>query len=975
MYRWRLNPFARKDVAVKTITLLMAVGLVAASTAATAGQEAVENLAPRAKIQASSVYNGDYVGQNVANGAIPAAMSTADVGKAWCAKGNQHPEGVTLAMEWPEPVEIKEVVYYGRTAFEWEENWRRYEVYVEGQEEPLIKGTFQQGHGPQRVQLKTPVRTARLTLKFLDSYGGSNPGASEIRVYSTSPPDALLGKFQKVQRPAAAGALELAEARQPNPQLAADLKAGRLGFTKMLVIQRHHIKCSHVYTYHCEGQANGGGLFVYDVTNGELERILDASAGQILSYDVSFDGQEVLVAWRAGPGPDDPQRYQIYRMNVDGSNLRQLTRGDHDNFDPVWLPDGRIAFLSTRTPLVAYCWTSLCGVLHSMDADGENVKRISWNYLNDFTPALLNDGRLIYGRWEYVDRPAIPIQGLWALNPDGTGLSGFFGNRVLDPATFIEARPVPGSHKVICTMTGHNGTLRGAIGLIDTTRGDNAPESILNLTPEVRLVGVDRSSNGPRGPYQTPYPLSTKHYLVSYDGTILLREMDGPSEEIVLKPRDGLEFHYAQPIRSRPRPAVRSSFVSDEGDAWATVVLQDVYNGLEPEVKRGEVRRLMVVEEMEKPSVGHSTGFGFQRPVVSCGATYTPKRVWGFVDVKPDGSAHFRVPAKRPIYFLPLDEQGRAVQRMRTFTHLMPGEVQSCVGCHASRNRAAPHLGNSLGLVLDDPQELTPPDWGIRGFDYTSIVQPVLDKHCVSCHNSREPAADVELTGGLTEWFNVSYNVLAYENSTFSGLDRVPWRSGSRYVSWISTMNGTETNILQIAPKTWGSPQSKLADLILAGHPDEQGKPMVSLDADERQRILTWIDVNVPYYGTSTTTHQEWRGGRALQVPQLAAALKEVGSRRCAACHGDGPPSGRVRFTSVESNPFLLAPLAKSAGGTEQCGKAVFADQSDADYQKLLKLFEPLSEALDANPRQDMPGSHRPDCEAVEPPADTTATQ
>jgi hypothetical protein len=149
----------------------------------------------------------------------------------------------------------------------------------------------------------------------------------------------------------------------------------------------------------------------------------------------------------------------------------------------------------------------------------------------------------------------------------------------------------------------------------------------------------------------------------------------------------------------------------------------------------------------------------------------------------------------------------------------------------------------------------------------------------------------------------------------------------------------------------------------------------VNLNADERQRILTWIDVNVPYYGTSTTTHQEWRGGRALQVPQLTESLKEVGSRRCAVCHRDAPPIGRVRFTNVEKNAFLLAPLAESAGGTERCGTAVFADKNDPDYQKLLKLFEPISQVLKENPRQDMPGSHRPDCETCEPPSHTTAAR
>lgn len=958
---------------MRTLLLLMAIGWLADGAALAAEQGSVENLALRAKFAASSVYSRDYTPDHLADGVIPPAMSHADVGKAWCARGNQHPDGVTLSMEWPEPVEVAEVVYYGRTAWEWEENWRNYELYADEQQAPVFKGKLEQGHGPQRVRLPAPVRVRKLTFKFLDSYGGSNPGAAEIGVFATSPAEAQLGRFQKLQRAAGVPVLEIAESRQPNPQLAADLKAGKLGFTKLLVIQRQHINCSHVYTYHCEGQANGGGLFTYDVASGSLERILDAADGQILSYDVSFDGQELLVAWRNGPGPDDRQRYQIYRLRVDGSDLRQLTRGDHDNFDPLWLPDGGIAFLSTRTPLVAYCWTSLCGVLHRMDAEGANVRRISWNYLNDFTPALLNDGRLLYGRWEYVDRPAIPIQGLWALNPDGTDLSGFFGNRVLDPATFIEARAVPGSHKVLCTMTGHNGTLRGGIGLIDTTRGDNAPESILNLTPDVPLVGVDRSSNGPRGPYQTPYPLSNEHYLVSYAGTILLRELAGGSEEVVLQPRDGMGFYYPQPIRSRPRPPVRASILSGSSEPWATIVLQDIYYGLGDAVQRGEIKRLMVVEEMAKPSVGHSTGFGFQRPVVSCGATYTPKRVWGFVDVKPDGSAHFRVPAERAIYFLPLDEQGRAVQRMRTFTHLMPGEVQGCVGCHQSRSGATPHRSTTFSVALEPPQDPTPPEWGVRGFDYAAIVQPVWDKHCVSCHNAREAAAGVDLTGDLTEWFNVSYNVLAYENSRFAGLDGVSWRSGSRFVSWISTMNGTEANILQIAPKTWGSPQSKLADLVLTGHPDKEGKPLVNLTADERQRILTWIDVNVPYYGTSTTTHQEWPGGRALQVPQLAEVLKEVGSRRCAECHRDAPPLGRVRFTNVEHNPFLLAPLAKSAGGTERCGKAVFADQSDADYQKLLRLFEPITRALKGNPRQDMPGSHRPDCEVCPPPVLTTA--
>ena len=923
--------------------------LVCLASAAQAAKAAEEpgNLALKAKATASSQYGADYGASRAIDGRIADPMGRADGGRAWVAKGNNHPEGVTFTLEWPEPILIGEIVYFGRTAWQWEENWKGYEVRLDGAAAPAAKGTLQQGHGPQRIRLAKPAEARRLEITFRSSYGGSNPGAAEIQVYAAGPPDAVLGKFYPPERvPASAAAYKTPAAGsvQESPELLAALKAGKFGFTKMLVIQRNHIACTHVYTYHAEGQKDGGGLYVYDLPTGSLRQILDSSKGQILSYDLSFDGQELLVAWRQGG------HYQIYRMNVDGSNLKQLTEGDHDNFDPVWLPDGDIAFLSTRTPLVAYCWTSYCGVVHRMKPDGSNVERISFNYLNDFTPSLMNDGRLLYGRWEYVDRPAIPIQGLWALNPDGTKLEEWFGNRVLGPATFIEARAVPGSSvKVLCTMTGHNGTLSGAVGLLDRQYGLNAQASIRNLTPEINAGSVRDSNNGPRGPYMTPYPLDQNHYLVSRAGTIYIRDMAVTSEARILPVRDGMIFTYAQPLRPRPAPPVRRSHSPEEPTPWATVYVQDVYGGLEPYVKRGEIKRIMVVEELAKPSIGKSTGFGFQRPVVSCGATYVPKKVWGFANVTEDGSAAFQVPAQTPIYFLPLDEKGRVVQRMRTFTHLAPGEVQGCVGCHDSHVKAPSVLPTRQSLRRP-VQTLTPPEWGVRGFSYASIVQPVLDRHCTKCHNARSAPKNIDLSGDRTKWFNVSYDVLAYENSDLK-------RGGSPYVSWISTMNGAERNILEIAPKTWGSPKSKLADIVLSGHPDQAGMPRVNLSANERQRILAWIDLNAPYYGTSVTNHPEFGGGRALDVGRrLDEALAKVAARRCAECHAGGklPPGNRLRITNPENNAFLLAPLAAKAGGTEACGKVVFASKDDPDYQAILKAFEPVLEQLKVTPRMDM---------------------
>jgi len=942
--------------------LLVAAGLLPAGARAGA---APENLARKAKATASSAYSDRYAARFACDGVIPLPAARDDVGRAWAAKGNQHPKGVLFTLEWPQPVTVGEIVYYGRTGWVWNENWRDYEVYLDcepGKGAPAAKGTLKPGHGPQRIRLPKPAQARRITLKFLSSYGGPNPGASEIQVYAQSPPDAALGKF--IAPSVVDGLVLTPPVIEESPELAARLKAGDLGFTKLLLVQRYHIRCSHVYTYHCEGQRNGGGLCIYDVTDGSLERILDTPDGQILGCDLSYDGRTILFSWRKAPSP----YYQLYTIGVDGSGLKQLTTGDHFNYDGAWLPDGRIVFLSSRIPQAAYCFFTPVGILYTMNADGTDQRRISANYLNDFTPAVTNDGRIIYGRWEYVDRPAIPIQSLWTINPDGTMLQHFFGNRVLDPATFIEPQPIPGSNAILCTLTGHNGSCRGAIGIVHPRDGDNSQGSIHNITPEVRLRGINVSSNGPRGPYQTPYPVDGTYFLVSHDGTILLRDYAGTQQAIVLKPK-GLGFYNPRPVRPRPRPPVRPSLAIPEGaEPWATVFVQDVYDGLAPHVERGEVKQIAVVQELRR-SLINSPGirrpaFGFQRVLISCGATYVPKKVWGFADVAPDGSACFQVPAQLPIYFIALDAQGRAVQRMRSFTHLMPGEVQGCIGCHEQRYEPPIRQG-ALSAVARPPQKLVPPEWGVRGFDYASIVQPVLDKHCIKCHNPLDAPKGLDLSGDRTDFFNVSYEHLARKNQG---------RTGSPYINWIPTYNGHEWNILEITPKKWGSPASRLADLLLAGHPDADGKPRVELDEASRRRIFMWIDLNVPYYGTADTALPELPACRQLMPRGLRKVMDDVYARRCNACHAArkvraaAPWRGHrwgeigVRIENPQLNTFLLAPLAKAAGGTQRCGKAVFASRQDPDYQAVLKTFEPVHELMKQRPRMDMPGARPAPC-------------
>ncbi|MBI4604430.1 MAG: discoidin domain-containing protein, partial [Planctomycetes bacterium] len=595
---------ARFSIAPRGAAALTAGLLVCAArgTSGSCGEPA--NIAPRARITASSSYSAAYEPRFAVDGQVPAELGRSDEGRAWCVRGDEARGRGWLRLEWKEPVAVGEVVYFGRTAWMLSECWKDYEVWLDDDPAPAAQGAFAMRHGPQRVPIRPASEARSLTLRFLSSHGGLNPGASEVLVFSESPSEEALARCLNPRW---------------SPELAARLRSGALGFDRVLLVQRHPVDPSHVYTYHNEGFRPGGGLCVLSLEpGGRLQRLAGSPEGQILDCDLSHDAREVLFSMRA----DAEATYQVYRIGVDGSGLRQLTEDDSHNFNACWLPDGAVAFLSTRKPAFAYCWTSPVGILHTMDHDGRDVRRLSANYLNDFTPAVLDDGRIIYGRWEYVDRPAIPIQSLWTLRPDGTGLGAFFGNRVLSPATFIEPRSVPGTAKVLCTLTAHNGPCRGAVGLLDPTLGLNAQEAIANLTPEVDIGRVEKGDgNHVRGPYENPFPLDRELFLVSRAGTVIVRDYEGTREAELIAPRDGMGFYSPQPVRPRGPPAALAATLPAPPDAeargpeaeaaaaeapaaeaepgWATVFLLDVYDGLEPHVRRGEVKRIGVVQELE----------------------------------------------------------------------------------------------------------------------------------------------------------------------------------------------------------------------------------------------------------------------------------------------------------------------------------------------------------------------------------------
>ncbi|MBI4582749.1 MAG: hypothetical protein HY717_01765 [Planctomycetes bacterium] len=902
-----------------------------------------ENLARKARVRATSEYSEHYLAKFAADGKVPDPGSRADLDQAWCVRGEAARDRAELVFEWDEAVPIAEVVYYARTAWFSEEGWKDYEIHLDGAAMPAASGMLILGHGPQRIKIPR-ARAAKLAIRFLCSHGGLNPGASEVEIFPESPPEGALPRFHKLRRGRPQVAPEYLS------ELTRLISEGKLGFDRLLFLKRQELNPSHVYTACCEDFRPGGGLYLLSPPRpgGAVTELLASPEGQILDLDLSCDGKEIVFSWRKEVGCG----YHIFRIGADGAGLVQLSSGAWHDYNACWLPDGGIAFISTRASSNVLCFHTPSGVLYRMDRDGGGLKRLSANYVNDFTPSVLADGRILYSRWEYVDRPAIPIQSLWAIHPDGTGLQVFFGNRVLSPASFLEARAIPGTRKVLCTLTSHNGPIRGAIGLIDPALGVNAQEAIVNLTPEVDIGRVDQGDgNNVHGPYETPNPIDERRFLVSRDGILLLGEIGKGFAEIYASP-DGLGCYDGANTAPRSAPAIMAEEIGaskpaaaestggGESPEEATVFVVDVYRGLEPAVPRGAVKALRVVEEVAKPLRTAARGFGFQTPVISCGATYAVKRVWGSVPVGEDGSACFKVPAGRPLYFLAADENGMAVQRMRSFAHFQPGEIRGCAGCHENSSGLPPARARPEAL-LHPPRALEPPAYGLEDFDYSAIVQPVLDRHCAPCHNGVDPQGGIDLSGDQTDWFNVSYDVLT-----------------RGWVSWIDTRNGQEANILQTAPNRWGAPASRLSKLLLDGHPDRQGNPRLCLDRESRERIFTWIDLNVPYYGTYEMADESLPGGRRLYPEGLDDRLSQVWKSRCAGCHAAKRMTpGFVRIARPEHNPFLLAPLARSAGGRGACSAPVFQSREDPDYRALLGLFEPIEEALRKTPRMDMPGA------------------
>lgn len=699
------------------------------------------------------------------------------------------------------------------------------------------------------------------------------------------------------------------------PQAAEAEQLGLRLDAPMLFVKRHSYSGIHIYDTYYKWPPGGGGIYVLENPSApraqwKIRPVIDPTTpgtlgeGVYSDPELSWDAQRLLFCFKGQPQGST----SIYEIGVDGQGLSRLTdptptvshykgtqSGQHD-VTPAYLPDGRIVFLSTRPSGLVPCNNTGVAILHVMNADGSDMHTISVNNVNEFDPCPLPDGRVLFGRWEYIDKNALTIQSLWTVNPDGTQETALFANNMVFPEAILDARPVPDSNLIVGTFAKHNSTPRGSIALIDPRRGKNNPGAIVNLEhPDEPTFDQGESCE--------PWPLSEDVVLFSgrpsgYERNVIeVMDRDGGRQVVLSEP--DICLHSPMLIKPRPRPMVLPDTVDRQASSGKLLV-QDIYQGMTG-VSRGEVKWLRVLEETSRISERTDGPNPYNQTfLLSSALAFSVKNFLGVVPVQEDGSAYLEVPAGRAVYLQALDADGRLIQSMRSFVQAAPGTTRSCIGCHEHKS-TAPDSAMTPVALQRGPSQLSAESWGSGYLDYASMVQPVLDKNCTRCHGGPEGiAAGMDLSGGWTEHFNISYESLT---------NRRERQLVAYWIAGIDCMNGTALWSSQIfPPRSHGSGAAPLAQLLLDGH---DGR-IPELTRTERDLLLAWIDTNGLYYGTwnRTASGCAIEGWGAMQN-DLVAAMQGAG---CMRCHG---PSSRITYfendwvnlKTPEHSRLLRAPL------------------------------------------------------------------
>lgn len=654
---------------------------------------------------------------------------------------------------------------------------------------------------------------------------------------------------------------------------------------------------------------------------GEVKTLLDVPNGVARDLEVGFDGKTILFSMRRDRADD----YHIYEMRADGSGLKQLTfESGITDIDPIYLPSGEILFASTREPKYCMCNRHIMCNLYKMDGDGANIQQLGHNTLHEGHPSLLPDGRILYDRWEYVDRNFGNAQGLWTCNPDGTNHLVYYGNSTDSPGAVLDARIIPGTENVVTTFSSCHDRPWGALAVVDRRLGVDGRAPVVRTWPADAINLVDHGGYDTftrvRPKYEDPYPLSDKYFLCS--------RMTGKGEEMGIYLVDvfgneslvhveGLGCFDPMPLGPRQRPPVIPSRI-DLAQREGRFYVSDVYVGTGMEkIPRGTVKRLRVVESPEKrfwTGPAWDGGTGQQAPGMAWD-DFNNKQLLGTVPVEPDGSAYFSVPADRFVYFQLLDEKGMMVQTMRSGTFVRPGETSGCTGCHEGRRSSVANV-QLPAAMRRTPSRLEPWYGPPRKFNYLTEVQPVFDTHCVSCHDYGTTAGKkLNLAGDLGLVFNTSYAELR----------------GKRYVNVIGAGPAPV-----LPPLTWGARLSRLTKVLLEGHGDAKIDAQVKLSPEDFDRIVTWIDLNGPYYPDYSTPYRDNLYGRSpLDGKQMQQLIGLTGINL-----NDRKFLTHVDFTRPEWSPCLEK----------------FADKSDPKYLEALAIIQSGKDMLQKRPRTDMPG-------------------
>lgn len=743
--------------------------------------------------------------------------------------------------------------------------------------------------------------------------------------------------------------------------------------------------------------ANGLFAAIKDPATGNvpaasLKYLLNGALGpgRVHGMELWFEGDRIVFGY-ARRSSDEPaenwldrsqsfrlrreeQPTHLFELNLTDGQVRRITRGEWSDLDPTYAPNGDIVFVSER------CGTSLqcneydkdetsCN-LYVVRPDGSGIRRLSVNKDGDYMPHCLDNGMIVYTRWEYQERSFAYIQSLWTIRPDGTGADALFKQHLQDPWALVNARSIPNSNKLAAIATGHHTLSVGPLVIINPARGINNPEGIAQVTPTLNppqggMSGVPVPQGGTEdhdGFYSTPWPLSEKFFLAAYtygnemtNATgygLYLVDVYGNRELIYRDP--AISCFTPIPLRPRPIPHIVPEAMDLEAE-HAFVYVSDITHGVEG-IAPGQARYLRIAEPVPWPYDNKYGGHRFGEDHRYGGpdaerrnlTNWTPVRILGDVPVNSDGSAFFRVPPDRAVYFQLLDENRMELRRMRSFISFQPGELRGCVGCHETREVAALHEPSpkTVRAWMQAPADPLPAPWRDRPVNFLRDVQPVLDRHCVQCHSGLTPDAGLDFAGGLIAWD-----------------DEVPHYGHNRAFETIleHALVSLSPSRMQDAsvtePLAYGAHRSKL----IAALDDADHRNALSLSEEERLRLVMWADANAPYHDRFVNKRAESEVYNLAGDHELRQSILEVHARRCSECH---EPESVTRLDWIDlyapgQSLFLSAPLATEAGGLGRCGSSVYTSMQDPDYAGLASRVNEAVARAWQYPRRDMKSLNR----------------